>query len=555
MHTDTEGIAQREKQADAFLATRELSVHSSALAAWLLITVTDDVLWSSLKQCDCQFDLVQFVSRTDEYKYGLKNALHEMANRKYSDTHLRIPKAIKGGHYLQAARMLRAGIAYEMARICFSGYHAGMVECKYDGNRLYFPPHPTVDIRMRAREMLEATAGANSPDASPLLRMVDWGRTGAPQQLSDYASSSAKRIGDCVFYSNTEVGDRIVHDLLDSQTGLIPDGWICSWGDKNFIASSLRAILAIHALHFLVVQLASDHRIGGCIPSRALVIRKGDLVARIASLTGHQRQTIASLVDALTYGVGAVSSPDPALQPFYHLQDDLLCSAPMLVCSSNLERNILTLAARLDPRKFNAESSAFERMMTASIKASLDTKGWTVLYNRQIPCIRSAGEIDCLIFDTVDRVILLLELWWQIPAAETREVMSREKTAAEKAAKAERKLAAVRAKTADILRYAQLRHEGDWTARALLVSESFCPRMRASGEVSYITRRAAQALLGEQDRLSAVITAVDDSAWLPVERRHFHVDNSEVRLGKIQLSITAVTPKTAGVLFADRTSA
>jgi hypothetical protein len=552
MSDDKEAIDLAERRIDAEYLKLPLSVDSHGIAVWLLLTAVEDALRLPLVMHNRAFDHMHYVGLADSLKYGLKHALSSVGARSYSTCFRRTPRTVNLSHCAQAGQLLFRGMDYQAAVATFSSYRAGMSECRIVNDELAFRPMTGRDIRLRARDMLETMAGAGHVvGASPLNAMIRWLREGAPQSVVDHIKKTASISGDHVKYSSTPEGDVLIFNLFGEWSTLIPDDWHTPYGNKSTIQLVLRAILALHALHCLTVNTVAWSRRGGCMSSIVLAISRQELVQRIHALTSVDRSAIAEIVDLLVYGSGNVNSPDPALQPFYAADKITLLSAPMFICSSDLERNFLTLLTRVAPRAFDSASDAFERQMTDRLKNSFDKPEWRSVFNRNISAIRSVGEVDCLLLDTVGRTMLLLELWWQIPPGETREVANREKTALEKANQANRKVTAVRANIAAVLEFVGLPIEDGWTAHALLVSESFLPSGKNVENIPVISRRALQGLLaGPHSRLIDVWNATQTEVWVPREGSHFTTGISHHTLGGIRFSNLRLLPTLEGILFA-----
>lgn len=547
-------VDSAEQELDATVASLPLPTKDSTTAAWLLLTATEDALRLPLIATKDQLHPASYIGLTDRFKYGLKHALNITSNRQYFGSFRRIPRTVDPDHYKQAITLLLKGAAYQAAVAAFSGYHQGMNECHVIDKELAFRPIANRDLRLRARDLLEATAGSGRTFGirSPLLMMAEWLRTVPPTSIASHIRSSIRLDHHRIVYTDTLDADRDVYTMLATGSEILPDDWFTSYGDKRTITSILRALLTIQALHSLTINHGARIKniVGGSLPSIVLSIDRSRLISRIMNLTDIDRSTVTEIVRLLTYGQG-VNSPDPALQPLISPGGEMLLCAPMLVCSSNLERNFLTLLARVAPREFHASSHVFEHWMTTRLLDALKARPWMQVVNKTIPVIRSVGEIDCLLLDPMSNTVVLLELWWQMPPAETRELNNREETALAKTKQARRKLDAVEKNLPDILKYLDLTSDGTWKCHAALVSESFLPSQKNTDNVFVISRRALQGLLvGPQQTLSGIWDAIERELWLPEEGRHFTTEIIHHQIGDVKFNTLELIPTELGALFA-----
>jgi hypothetical protein len=227
---------------------------------------------------------------------------------------------------------------------------------------------------------------------------------------------------------------------------------------------------------------------------------------------------------------------------------------PLLICSSDLERNALTLLARVDAKAFDKASHVFEARMVEETRRGLDRTSWIPIYNRTLSAMKGAGEVDVLLFDRDSRTALLLELWWSIPPSEATEVLRREEKATEKAAQAHSKLASLQRNLSTVLRQAGIEDTAGWSAHALLVTDGFLPTQR-TGLVPVVTRRTLLGHLAPAFRASDTYARIASEFWLPVLGEHFTTTAVDHDCNTVQFSSLAIDVTPAGLRFAASTLA
>lgn len=554
MTTEQEHIFSLESRIDTAFFSQPLFAPSWDLAVWLLITVAEDMLrLPPLIKCH-ELDLVNYLGQSNNLKYALKHALVCLGRSGLPRAFRRPPRNIRPDDYKSAARALIRGIHYQAAVAAFSSYRAGTTECVVSDTGLRFNPIASRDIRLRARNLLESMAGgADEGRTSHFMQLIQWMRDGIPEELRNHIKVSTHISNAGVRYRESAVGERLIYDLLGSafSHSLIPREWTCSYGDQSTITAVLRAVFSIHALHALSVSAFTTHKKGGYSASGPLVTSLEELAERVSRLTESSTGPVRRILELLVYGAGNVDSPDPALQPFVSVASHALLSSPILLCSSDLERNFLTLFARIAKSEFDKTSDVFERQMIEKFAVSHARKSWKYLYNTTIPSISSVGEIDCLLFDRAGKFILLLELWWQIPPAETRELANREKLAIQKSNQAHKKLKALRSRMREVLTYAGEQYDDQWQAEAILVSESFLPSTKSDKGVPVISRACLQGLLsGPHDRLADIWRPVIEEFWVPKEGEHYLLQEAEHEISGVRFTGREIAPTTRGVVFA-----
>jgi hypothetical protein len=151
---------------------------------------------------------------------------------------------------------------------------------------------------------------------------------------------------------------------LSQRPIIIPDELLFPWGTANDTQALINSLLIRCAYHIIAVK-ESAGRIGisgGGEASLVLAISKLDLCRDISMFADIGEEKISAFVDYLTYG-HKTSTPDPALQSIIPAKDILLLPC-LHTLTCDIQRNILALYTRINPRQFDRQSYLFEKKMT-----------------------------------------------------------------------------------------------------------------------------------------------------------------------------------------------
>lgn len=332
------------------------------------------------------------------------------------------PETLEDERYALAVELLRHCGDYLNVRCAFASYHSSRADCRIDdaGVRLKFRPHPESERYDTCSQLL-----AFGADDSPSAEIQQWfcGMKKPPPLLIDIIERTSRDADQVRVSFDSALAAKLGGHVAQPHS-VLPAAWTHpDWGTGTELRSIFHALQTIAAYHLLgAARLHELPQVGGM--SALLELQREDLIARVVSVAGVSDATVRKVVDSLVYGRG-VKSPDPALQPLIAIGEDSLVTSPMLVLTSNMPRNFLTLLARLDPPAFNAASSVFEREMTDRVSSVLAGKSWPFRPGYQPKWLQStAGEIDLLVADPASRNLLVVELRWMLPAGDAREVIA-----------------------------------------------------------------------------------------------------------------------------------
>ena len=173
-------------------------------------------------------------------------------------------------------------------------------------------------------------------------------------------------------------------------------------GDYATVLKCLWTFSVIHFAAFATTRSTanSEGRPHGGYQNAIPVIKRSDLISRIAGYTALERHKVQNILQDLTFGQRDMFYPDIALQPLIPLGSKLCGWSPTLVINSALERNLLVLMNRLPNGKnaYSRISDNREELLRTQIKndlAGLGLKFW----HGKVPNWGKASDVDLVIID------------------------------------------------------------------------------------------------------------------------------------------------------------
>lgn len=548
-------VDETEHAIDAVLRGLPLRVDSLENAQHVLLSAVEDRIRAPLIFGTEPVDLTLYLGMLDGAKYALKYALAEVMRRGIPATGSPPAVRIDGDAYREAISLLDAGRDYQAAVAAFTAYRAGKNICTFVGGMLKFRPADDRDVRFRVRDALESMIGPKLATSvmTPINAFIKWMVGPPPPLLLDEARQTQPGPDDTLACRPSAALVRFIFDNTANLNQCIPAQWVGSYRTGIEIARVLHALVSMCLAHTLLINSGAYlHGVRGMGLHSVLLRRtRGELIEQLVAVSGVGRSWVQRIVAVLLYGSSGAHSPDPALQPLIGVGQEV-SACPLLVCSSDVERNFLTLLARISKKEFDAASHVFEAQMTQKLKAALAKLPLQVVYNRALPGMKGAGEVDVLLLDSSSKMALLLELWWTIPPSEAQEVLRRESAAAKKGNQASKKLLALRTNLPTVLTAFGLSDPTGWTSEGLLITDGFLPSKRVG--VPVVTRRTFESYLQRYPALREAVERVASEEWLPVLGEHFEnleVENSNA--AAVPFSTIAFTVTEAGVVHAAST--
>ena len=528
MTSSTSLLALIEADLDSRYHRQPLPHQNKKIATWYLLTVLEDnQRWLLVQADDSQAWNVEIT--LDRLKYSAKFALQRIQKVCIDASKAGLPGCIAPKFYLKAGGLLMAGVDFMAAtQICAAAH---------SGSATFLERETTIEVALDELQQDKRYGAlefygylANSFSHVGFLRT--WVRSPElrPSILKDIARSTRILNRQVTYQYQVNFAIRLASELRQPSF-LIPAGWKFPWGGRDQTTLLINALCVRCLYHFVAIHFgAEEHRRrGGGEASILLVISRDQLVNDIRQMSSLSDSVIRSFVQYLTFAY-KMESPDPALQPLVPLGDGYLALPAMLFLSSNHERNLLSLQARIEPVEFNGMSQKFERDMIGALFRKIKPRWQLSKDNVTVRIDGKSEEIDLLIADPSSKTLLICELRWMLGPGEPREVQNRKKVCGEKVEQLRRKVEWIRHRIPTVLEK-QFEMDGtctgDWRAAGVVVINNFGGTV--SRQAEFPIMRDDLFLLGmmEVTSLAQFASWSQSLTWLPQEDIHFQIHARE----------------------------
>jgi len=537
-------IADIEQLIDQAYLKTPLPHPNSYLAAWHLLTATEDALRFTLVRTDISTGSIEYFF--DRAKYSLKHGLERIRKECTETTLQQFPRRANPFSYGRGFDLLHAGKQYAIGcQICSSGYNGTLKLHESESTVTLEPNDAYHDKRYAVLEMI-----GHQPDDSVSFTQVIFCLLRSAIELPfivEQIASSIKVKGKLIRYEYDSYLAADLSLIFSQSPPLIPEDWEFSFGGRHETTLLLNALSIRCAYHFIAVHFGANAKklSGGGGDDLVLVISAAELCHDIEKLSSLPASTIRLFITELTYGNG-VKSPDPALQPLYPLGGDLIAIPPLHVLSCHMERNLLALQARTQASTFNQMSGAFERDMIASTVKEIAPLWPEIKPNFTWKWLDEKEELDLIVADPDTKTLLICEMRWTIQPGDPREVEQRKKYCFEKVQQLERKIGWIKQNLGqalnDIFGICAL-EEDEWEVIGVVVIEGFGGVLSQNKELPVMPKKIFERAMSKKIPLRIFGNWAKSLAWLPKEGVFFEMHSQELDLGSKKIAYSGMQPK------------
>ncbi|TXH88901.1 MAG: hypothetical protein E6Q78_09555 [Rhodoferax sp.] len=524
-------LAKVELALDKNYQSHALPHSNRTIATWYLLAVLEDNLRLLFVGADdSKSSLVDHL--LDAYKYSARFALDRIRRECHDTSKVAIPTKIVPRVYVQTGELLRAGTDYMAANRLCSAAHAktlGLIEgaetieVEFDAD-----DH---DMRYSTVELL----GHMPPDfLDHTTRLYHWARNEEFRpEIVEIISQTTHIAGGKVAYEFHVYPAVKLAESLEQYPFLVPDRWRFAWGSREETTLLLNALCIRCVYHWCAVHFgASSHGLKGVGQESLLFVTNAQqLAADLREMCSLELPTIRKFIEYLTLGHG-VQAPDPALQPIVPLGEGRIAIPCLLFLSSNYERNLLTLQARVDTPAFDRLSGLFEEVMVSGL-LPLAKKRWpSTKGNVTIRDGKEFEEIDLLVPDPESKTLLVCELRWMLQPGDPREVHNRKKVCREKVAQLERKMRWLNVRKAIALQTLGLNADGanEWHYAGVVSVDAYGGVLSPNSELPLLPNNIFKQGLEKASSLSEFVSWSRSLRWLPKEDEHFRIVTQTTKL-------------------------
>lgn len=328
-----------------------------------------------------------------------------------------IPKKYDADAYDASWQLSRLARDYNSFVSAYVWANLGVIRLRLTDTTLLPDPSLTDDGRYEAYDRL-VDLSANSRVA------------GNADELFDRIDASIRLRGERFSYDSSS---RLVHLGMNSLTfplgpePALPASWKFSRYSVGEFQRLARVLTIICLMHFRARLGAAQMGLPGCgYADSLLVFDSRTLHRRLVILSDLPHNTVAALLEDLTYGAREMRNPDPALQPLIPLRPKTYAIAPNVIINSSLERNFAVLMNRIREEReiysrLNSERESLSRSRIIEAITSLPIQHW----HGNVPGWSQGREIDLVLMEESSKSCLVLELKSFVAPADIREIQAR----------------------------------------------------------------------------------------------------------------------------------
>ncbi|WP_431017876.1 hypothetical protein [Burkholderia gladioli] len=527
-------LKQFESLVDAAFGAHPLPHPNGHVSNWYLLTVAEDSQRIMMASPDKQAPQWQVEYMLDRFKFSLRSCLARVRKEVRDWTATALPKKALPLLYVRTQTLLFSGVDYSLAsQVCSSAHNGSVRVIERDGRYRIEIVEDYLDKRYGMLEVMRQSS--KQPVVSFAILFWLWIRDehacpGVVWQIAGAARVRGRRI----VYKYDPILACALARAMPQQPMLIPDEWTFPWGGRHETTLLLNSLSVRLLYHLIAVHYgAVTHGLkGGAEHDLCLILSWETWVSDLEEMSSLEPAKIGAFVDQLTFG-NQSRSPDQALQPFVPMGAQGLGVGPLGWLSSNLERNLLSLQARVAVKEFNRQSGLFERQMTDSLVTTLRKRWQHCIANRTFAMPDGKEEIDILICEPETKTIAVLELRWMLPPADPREVQEKKDACWQKVQQVRRKAAAV-AKAVDVVLHTAFGIDdivvGTWTVGAVAVIEGFGGARSPDVNIPIVPEWLLEAGVKATPTLRRLLEWAVGLEWLPMEGRDFQVIEGEPHL-------------------------
>lgn len=544
-----EALANFEAAVDAAFAKWPIPHPNGYVARWFLLTVAEDSQRLLMVLPDKRLDEALVEHLLDRYKFSLRSCLSRVRQECQDWTPMSLPQHAASAQYQKAQQFLFAGIDYSVAsQICASAHEGSCSVAEADGEFTVAIAEDRLDKRYGSLEAMRQSAGEHLVPHSALFWFWVTEEQHRPAVLWQIMTSTALKRRRIVYEYDHELAYELAQ-VMRQASFLIPEEWTFSWGTSHETMLLLNSLSVRVLYHLIAVQFgAQKYQLkGGAEHDLCLVQSKDKWIEDIEVFSQIDVQKIEKFVHALTYGVGS-KSPDQALQPLVPLGATLLGLGPLGWLSSNVDRNLLSLQARLDSKALDRQSYLFERRMTAQLVDVFQQRWPHSVANLTLTLGAAKEELDLLVCEPNTKTVSVMELRWMLPPADPREVQARKTVCWEKVEQIKRKTLAVESSLKAAIHTAfglDIDAEG-WTVQGMVVIEGYGGAKSLDERIPVVPEWVLKAGAAASQSLSQLVRWARSLEWLPVEGREFDVSVSKPRLQGVAYSYPSISQLRTG---------
>ncbi|WP_067099560.1 hypothetical protein [Marinomonas atlantica] len=495
---------------------------------WHLLTVSEDrtrMFFASWIEAD-EFHIFNFV---DGIKYSLRHSISHVV-KKNVNAKVKLPKKTIPQAYTKAAALLEEADKYEnICRLIASTYNNRGVFLK-KGDTYKLEVNELVDIRYSVLEGFGHGADIVSDITGVLYRWLKSGPINLKENVIDSTISNSVYLKKGkVSYSYKPAISFGLSRSFPQRDQIIPVDFEFKWGKAYKTHSLINSLFVRCFYHVLAVELAARKLSidGGAESCLVLLISRKQLCEDLQVLADFSEVDVMSFIDYITFGNSA-HTPDIAIQPLYKSKCGMLMVPCYFILNSNMQRNLLSLMAKVDKSHFDSQSDLFEKNMISRMLPSLKKWNYKEL-NKEFSVNRKKEELDAIIFDTENKVMLVIEMRWVLQPGDSREVYNRISSISKKVDQVKRKVEFVESNSSVILSRTfenkiDFGNIEDWKAKGIVVIHGFGGTISHDMNFPIVTLDIFCKGIKQFNSLDKFHNWLKSLCWLPSQGVHYDME-------------------------------
>ena len=534
-------ISEVEKIIDDQFEKIPIPHQSRNIAIWHLLTASEDMV-RMLFIRHIKLNPDEFCQFIDQSKYAIRHCMNKIG-KTAQDDNKHPPSDTDGDAYKAATQLIFSGLLYDKQVRAVSAYHNGKAHFIKNANKvkLVYPKllggnYATLEVIGHGQEAeTDITGIIHEWLSSPTTSL----------NFKKKFKKHAKISSDKITYNYDETTFKLLHNLLPARDNIIPSNFEFPWGNGKQTISLINSLLIRCAYHILTVSFVADlYNIPGGADSSLLLVKKKDCFCEdIEKLAQVGVENVKKFIEFLTFGY-KTSTPDPALQPLIDAGRDEYFIPCFYVITNNLQRNLLSLFARVSQKDFDRQSALFECNMTPTLVRELSNWKY-VAANKTVGTGVGREEIDVVVFDPNEKLALLFELRWMTQPGDPREISNREKVCHEKVTQLNRKINFFKERRIEYIKklfpdldYKEDQHE--ISVNGVVVIFGYGGKESKNSEIPIITQQIISIGARRIKSLTKLYEWVKSLQWLPQENYHYNYGVNEIELGDTTLEYPGI---------------
>lgn len=515
------------------------------LTAWyILMSMEEHQIWMFRSAAEDESLNRKLEYVVDSLKYSLKHALLRARSEATTDSNHEVPRKSIPLLYSRASKIIQAGIDYHTATQIISSVYDKKVKLISLSDTIKLDVLDDIyhSIPYSVLEMI----GHIEPETIT-YSLIFYAMLKSPKDFEPVLSLISEPVSLKNRILRYEYNPLFAHHLaltLSQQPFLIPDDWCFEWGGRQETTLLLNALAIRCMYHLVAVEFgARKYKLkGGGEDSLVLILTRKQLISDLVEMSSMEESIIGIFVDNLIYGHG-VDFPDPALQPLIKLSKGQIALPCLHIISSHLERNLLTLQARQNPRLFDSQSKLFEIKMTEDLLSKIKYRWPVNKTNAHITLANTTEELDLILVDTASKSIFIGELRWILPPGDPREVQNKKKACNEKVNQLQRKINWAKENLNELLKKAfEIDHEPTWEVYGAVIIEGFGGARSTDDNIPVIVKYIAELGLLNAVTIRHFGQWSRSLAWIPQEGVHYEKGHDRIETNEepIEFSTSSI---------------